>query len=284
MYGIIQLKKLVPWLAMLLVVCVPAGLYFSLDRVSAAETAEVPAAETAAAALETGAWGLSFQTPNQPPIADVSAEELLPYDAKYIGDTGKKTIYLTFDCGYENGYTETILDVLKAHEAKAAFFVVGNYITSCPELVRRMAQEGHIVGNHTWSHPDMSAISEKAAFAAQLQKNADAYRECVGQEMPRYYRPPQGVYSQENLAMAKELGYRTVFWSLAYVDWKTDDQPTEEAALEKLTERVHGGAVVLLHNTSKTNAAILDRLLTAWAEAGYEFGTLDELFGAEITD
>ena len=124
----------------------------------------------------------------------------------------------------------------------------------------------------------MSAISEETAFAQQLQRVREAYEDCTGQEMPKYYRPPQGVFSQDNLVMAKKLGYRTVFWSLAYVDWKIDDQPSEQAAMEKLTARIHPGAIVLLHNTSSTNAAILDRLLTRWEEMGYSFGSLDQLF------
>lgn len=265
MYLTIELKKLLSCAAMLLAVLIPGALYLSA-RAAAPE------------AVETGSWGLSFRTPNQPPQADVSQAQLEQYDARYIGDTREKTVYLTFDCGYENGNTPAILDALQKHNAKAAFFVVGNYITSAPELVGRMAREGHIVGNHTWSHPDMSAISDKAAFRTQLQRVEDAYRDCTGEEIPHYYRPPQGIYSQENLKMAQELGYKTVFWSLAYVDWKQDQQPTEDYAMEKLTERIHNGAVVLLHNTSSTNAAVLDRVLTKWEEMGYRFGTLDELF------
>lgn len=265
MYMTISLKKLLSATAMLLAILIPSVLYLQLRQ----ESQPV---------LETGAWGLSFQTPNQPPVADATADELGVYDAKYIGNTQEKTIYLTFDCGYEAGCTETILDVLKAHNAPAAFFVVGNYIESQPDLVQRMAQEGHTVGNHTWSHPDMSAISDKTAFSQQLQQVADAYKACTGEEMKLYYRPPQGIYSEDNLKMAQELGYKTVFWSLAYVDWKTDNQPTEEYAMGKLTERIHNGAVVLLHNTSTTNAAILDKLLTTWEGMGYSFGTLDALF------
>ena len=124
----------------------------------------------------------------------------------------------------------------------------------------------------------MSGITDREDFAKQLQQVRDKYQEITGQEMPLYYRPPQGIYSQENLSMAKGLGYRTVFWSLAYVDWKQDQQPSEQEALDKLTGRIHPGAVVLLHNTSSTNAAVLDRVLTAWEEMGYRFGTLDELF------
>lgn len=265
MYVTIELKKLLSWGAMLLAILIPGGMYLSARRA-------MPES------LETGSWGLSFQTPGQPPVADATADQLIQYDAKYIGTSGEKTIYLTFDCGYENGCTEKMLDVLQKHNAKAAFFVVGNYIESAPELVKRMAREGHIVGNHTWSHPDMSAISDKGAFQEQLSKVAGAYEACTGEKMPAYYRPPRGVYSEDNLQMAKDLGYRTVFWSLAYVDWKTDEQPTEEYAMAKLTERIHDGAVVLLHNTSTTNAEILDRLLTTWEGMGYRFGTLDELF------
>ncbi len=265
MYLTIDLKRMCRWAAMFLAVLIPGAMYLSYRSQSRT-------------ALETGSWGLSFQTPGQPPVADATADELGAYNAKYIGNTQESTIYLTFDCGYENGCTEKILDVLKAHNAPAAFFVVGNYIESAPELVQRMVQEGHTVGNHTWSHPDMSAISDKTAFDQQLQKVRDAYRDCTGQEMPMYYRPPQGVYSQKNLEMAQELGYRTVFWSLAYVDWKTDAQPSEEEAMKKLTDRIHKGAVVLLHNTSTTNAAVLDKLLTRWEELGYTFGTLDQLF------
>ncbi len=259
----VDLKRLLSGGCLLLAVLIPAALYLSWPERDI---------------LETGAWGLRFPNPGQPPVGNATEEELERYEARFIGDTGKNTVYLTFDCGYENGNTEKILDVLQAHQAPGAFFVVGSYITSAPELVRRMAAEGHIVGNHTWSHPDMSAISEEGDFSQQLQRVRDAYLDCTGEEMPKYYRPPQGVFSQENLAMAKSLGYQTVFWSLAYVDWKTDDQPSEEEALEKLTARIHPGAIVLLHNTSSTNGAILDRLLTRWEEMGYTFGSLEELF------
>ena len=162
---------------------------------------------------------------------------------------------------------------------KAAFFLVGDYIERNADLVRRMAAEGHTVGNHTMHHPDMAAIGERAAFRAELEGVEALYQETVGTELPKYYRPPRGIYSEENLRQAKELGYKTVFWSLAYVDWKNDDQPDPEAAVEKLNARIHPGAVVLLHSTSKTNAQILDRLLTEWKEMGYSFITLDELTG-----
>ena len=229
-------------------------------------------------ALETGSWGLSFQTEGAAPIGSAGQDQLKALDAAYLGDTSEKVIYLTFDSGYENGCTTQILDVLKAHNAKAAFFLVGNYMERNADLVRRMAEEGHIVGNHTMHHYDMSKLTDKEAFAKELTDLENLYREVTGQELAKFYRPPQGIYSEENLKMAQELGYKTVFWSLAYVDWKNDAQPSADEAFAKLLPRTHKGAVVLLHSTSKTNAEILDRLLTQWEELGYRFGTVEELF------
>ena len=228
--------------------------------------------------LETGNWGLSFRQEGQPPVGNAGTEQLRRYDAAYIGDTTDKVLYLTFDAGYENGCTEKILDVLQKQDVKAAFFLVGNYIEKNADLVRRMAKEGHIVANHTMHHPDMSKLSDKAAFSKELTDLEALYKETTGQEMPKYYRPPQGIYSEENLKMAKELGYKTVFWSLAYVDWNNDAQPTAETAFSRLLPRTHNGAVVLLHSTSATNAEILDELLTKWKDMDYRFGTLKELF------
>ena len=196
---------------------------------------------------------------------------------RLLGDTSQKVIYLTFDCGYENGYTDAILDALKKHRAPAAFFVVGNMVETAPDVVRRMAQEGHIVGNHTFHHPDMSAIADQAAFQKELDSLAQLYQQTTGRTMPRYYRPPQGKYNLENLKQAQALGYQTIFWSLAYVDWYADDQPTAEQAFGKLLPRIHSGAIVLLHATSRTNAEILDELLTRWENMGYTFASLDQL-------
>ena len=232
-------------------------------------------------ALPTGSWGLSFREEGAPPIGNAGRDQLAAYDAAYMGSPSEKVLYLTFDSGYENGCTAKILDILKKHEVKAAFFLVGNYIERNADLVRRMVEEGHIVGNHTMHHPDMSKLSDKAAFSKELQDLERLFKETTGQDLPKFYRPPQGNYSESNLKMAQELGYKTVFWSLAYVDWNNDAQPTREQAFSKLLPRTHPGAVVLLHSTSQTNAQILDELLTKWQEAGYSFGTLEELFTAQ---
>lgn len=222
-------------------------------------------------------WGLSFQEEGQPPVANTTFDELKKYDAYYAEDTDEKVIYLTFDCGYENGNTAPILDALKKHNASATFFVVGNFISTSPDLIKRMQEEGHTVGNHTYNHPDMSKISTKEAFEKELKDVEDSYKEITGEDMTRYYRPPQGKYSTENLQMAKEMGYHTFFWSLAYVDWYQDDQPSHEEAFDKLLGRIHPGAIVLLHSTSGTNGEILDELLGKWEEMGYTFQTLDHL-------
>jgi peptidoglycan-N-acetylmuramic acid deacetylase len=222
-------------------------------------------------------WGLGFSVEGQPPTANATADELMKYDAYYIGNTNEKVIYLTFDAGYENGYTSAILDALKKHNVPSTFFLVGNYIITSPDLVKRMVEEGHDVANHTFSHPNMTNISSKDAFCKELEDLEVVFEDTTGEKMIKYYRPPQGKYSENNLKMAKELGYKTFFWSLAYVDWYNDKQPTKEEAFKKLLGRIHPGAIVLLHSTSKTNSEILDELLTKWEEMGYTFGALEDL-------
>lgn len=227
--------------------------------------------------MESQDWGLGFSDPGKPPTGMATSEELKAYDTYFLGDTSQKRIYLTFDAGYENGNTEPILAALKKHQVKATFFVVGHYLESAPELVKQMTEEGHTVGNHTYHHYDMSKISDKESFEQEMRSVEESYQKITGKEMTKFYRPPQGKYSLQNLQMAKDLGYHTFFWSLAYVDWKQDSQPTHEEAFEKLMSRVHPGAIVLLHSTSATNGEILDELLTKWEKEGYTFGTLDEL-------
>ena len=226
---------------------------------------------------EVSNWGLSFQEKGKAPVGNAEADELKKYNAYYVDDTEEKVIYLTFDAGYENGYTPAILDALKKHQAPATFFLVGNYLETSPDLVKRMAAEGHSVGNHTYHHPDMSRISTAESFSKELQDLEKLYQQITGEPMKKYYRPPQGKYSQSNLRMANDMGYHTFFWSLAYVDWYEDKQPSKEEAFKKLLGRIHPGAVVLLHSTSKTNGEILDELLTKWEEMGYHFAPLDNL-------
>lgn len=227
--------------------------------------------------LDSNDWGLSFQESGMQPIGNATAEALEWYRAYYVGNDSEKIIYLTFDCGYENGNTEPILDALKKHDAKGTFFVVGHFLETASDLVKRMVEEGHAVGNHTYHHPDMSAISDIESFRKELSDVETLFLEITGEELSPYYRPPQGKCNVENMKMAKKLGYSTIFWSLAHVDWDQQNQPDRDKALEKLTERIHPGAVVLLHNTSQTNGEILDDLLTKWEEMGYSFQPLSGL-------
>ena len=246
----------------LVIVCLVAVLLIPFDR---------------SPAVQTASWGLHFGTEGQAPTGTEDANHLRKLDAAYIGDTSQKVLYLTFDAGYENGNTAKILDTLQKHQVPAAFFLVGNYMEKNKDLVRRMVAEGHIVGNHTMHHPDMRK-KEGEAFQKELTDLEELFRQITGKELPKYYRPPQGLYSQKNLETAKAMGYKTVFWSLAYADWDNNKQPTRDYAFSKLLPRIHNGAVLLLHSTSGTNAEILDELLTRYKEMGYTFASLDKLF------
>lgn len=221
-------------------------------------------------------WGLGFGESSTQPTGNASPQELALYDAYFLNPGEEKVIYLTFDCGYENGNTGKILDALKAHDAPATFFVVGHFLETEPELVKRMVEEGHAVGNHTYHHYDIDTLDEES-FRKELEDVEALFQEITGTELSPYYRPPEGKCGTTNLKRAQELGYATCFWSLAYVDWDANNQPTHQAALDKLTARIHPGAIVLLHNTSKTNGEILDELLTKWEEMGYTFAPLSEL-------
>ncbi|MEG2310697.1 MAG: polysaccharide deacetylase family protein [Clostridia bacterium] len=222
-------------------------------------------------------WGLSFKKHGESPVGNATPQFLKEFNSYYIGDTTIKKIYITFDAGYENGYTPDILDALKKHNAKATFFVVSTFMKSSPDLIKRMVSEGHIIGNHTMTHPNMSKMSTIEDFKKEILPVETMYKEITGQDMQKFYRPPQGIYNLQNLQMANELGYKTIFWSLAYVDWYVDKQPTKDAAFKKLLPRIHPGAILLLHSTSKTNSEILDELLTKLEKEGYTFGILNEL-------
>ena len=252
--------------------------YHFTSRSAASQNSEENSQPSSASlSAQSENWGLGFQEEGTRPSGNASIEELKQYNAWYAQDTDEKIIYLTFDAGYENGNMPAILDALHKHQVHATFFVVGTLIREKPELIREISDAGHTVGNHTMTHPDMSGISTKEAFQKQLKDVEALYKDATGNEMTKFYRPPQGIYSTDNLQMAKDLGYSTFFWSLAYVDWYQDKQPSKEEAFQKLLGRIHPGAIVLLHSTSSTNAEILDELLTTWKEMGYTFGTLEEL-------
>lgn len=234
-----------------------------------------PVNATAASSIH---WGLSFKKPGETPVGEATAEYLADYNACFTGDqtVRPKTIYLTFDAGYENGYTKRILDCLKEKNVPAAFFLVGTYIKSEPNIVKRMADEGHIVCNHTMSHKDMTT-KDVEGFTSELKQVEELYAATVGSEMKKYYRPPEGVFNEENLVAASGLGYKTVLWSIAYADWNKTNQPSAEQAFKKIMPRLHPGAILLLHSTSATNAEILPELIDRCRALGFSFKSLDEL-------
>lgn len=199
------------------------------------------------------------------------------YSGYYLGDTSNKIIYLTFDEGYEYGNTPKFLDTLKANNVKATFFVTAPYVNSDKDYVKRMVDEGHLVGNHTTHHYPMSSITDESKFDYELNNCASLFKEVTGKEMAKFFRPPEGAYSELSLYYAQKLGYRTIFWSSAYEDWDPKHQPDPQSALHLLINRTHPGGIYLLHAESNTNAQILDSLIKDWKSQGYVFKTLDKL-------
>lgn len=216
------------------------------------------------------------------PRADSALSAVENYDGYYIDhrhaswEDREKVIYLTFDAGYENGNIAKTLDILKQEGVSGAFFILGNLIEKEPELIKRMVEEGHIVGNHTVHHHDMSSASEKD-LVEELHALEDLYREKIGYEMSAYYRPPEGRFSINNLENAKKNGYKTIFWSFAYPDWDSTKQMPAESAKKVILENLHNGEVMLLHPTSEVNARILGDVIREAKAQGFRFGTLDEL-------
>ena len=252
-----------------------AGTTASIPRKSAEELQAAMASTPAGPAKAE--WGTFFLGNNLPPRNDEEEPYLRAFHAYAMVPTQEKYVYLTFDEGYENGYTPAILDVLKKHNIKAAFFCTGSFVRDNPELIKRFADEGHIIGNHTLTHPSMMKVGTWDEFSRQLFGVEERVQAITGKEMPRYYRPPAGAYSEAQLRMADALGFSTIFWSVAYKDWDVNAQPTHERAMNYLTTRIHPGAIILLHAVSRTNTEIMDQLLTTWEQMGYSFRTLDEL-------
>ncbi len=220
-------------------------------------------------------WWFSRNTTKTPPSAQMDIN-ISQYDAYYLGDVSRKVIYLTFDEGYENGCTSQILDTLKANDVPAAFFVTKSYIESEPELVKRMVNEGHVVGNHSVTHPDLTALTDEQ-IAEEINGCAEYFKEVTGQDMPPFFRPPEGVYSIRTLEKTQQLGYKTIFWSFAYRDWVTDDQPGKEAAFNNIINYSHNGCIMLLHAVSQSNTEALDSAIKELKAQGYTFESLYRL-------
>ncbi|MBQ7714577.1 MAG: polysaccharide deacetylase family protein [Clostridia bacterium] len=225
-------------------------------------------------------WYCRHVKNGETPVLDPQFAFIEKYDAVYLDKNANpenKTVYLTFDAGYENGNVGKILDILNEKNVKGAFFILENIAKKEPELVKRIAEGGHTICNHTAIHRDMTSVRTKEEFAAELDRLNDCVRETCGVEVSEYYRPPEGRFNESNLIWASELGYKTVFWSFAYADWDNDRQMKPEDALTKIIEGAHPGEVLLLHPTSATNAAVLSDLIDKFREMGYTFSTLDKL-------
>lgn len=222
-------------------------------------------------------WLVRAKNHETPGFNDKLPFKLSDYKALCLGDTTRKVVYLTFDEGYENGYTGKILDILKEKHVKAMFFVTLPYVNQNPDLIKRMHDEGHLVCNHTNHHKSMPSLTEdEACFNKEFTDVADAYTQITGSPMPRFFRPPMGHYSEKSLAMTKALGYQTVFWSFAYCDWKPDAQPECVKAKQMLLDGLHNGAVYLLHAVSKTNTEVLGSFIDEATKMGYTFELLPE--------
>ncbi len=220
-------------------------------------------------------WWFRRNSEHIPPTAQMEIN-ISQYDAYYIGDTSEKIIYLTFDEGYEAGYTPAILDTLKENDVKAMFFVTGHYLNSQPDLVKRMADEGHLVGNHSYGHLDHTAVSDEE-MVEDIESCQMLIEEVTGYKMPLFFHPPSGVYSIRTLEKAQELGYKTIFWSFAYKDWDTNAQPTVDEAYNMVMDNYHNGCIMLLHAVSSANTEALDDMIKSLKEQGYEFRSLEEL-------
>jgi len=222
------------------------------------------------------AWGLK-KIKNSPPQVPTEWKELLKrFDGYYIGDEFKKNLYLTFDEGYENGYTAQILDILKETATPAAFFVTGPYLDKETDLIKRMVNEGHIVGNHTINHPSMPEVKDDEKLKAELTALDEKFFKLTGKKM-EYLRPPKGEFSERTLAISKSIGYKTILWSSAYEDWDTNKQRGTDYAINQVTNYFHNGNIILLHAVSKDNANALSSIIKIAKEQGYTFESLEKL-------
>ncbi|MBQ3195435.1 MAG: polysaccharide deacetylase family protein [Clostridia bacterium] len=199
------------------------------------------------------------------------------YNTLYLGAEDEKVIYLTFDAGYVNENVISVLDTLKKHDVRATFFILPAVADYNLEVAKRMVEDGHLIGNHSASHRNMGAVSDKAQVEKELTDAEEHFKKATGAQMSKFFRPPEGAFSEDMLKYCTELGYTTVFWSFAYADWDNGAQPNCEDAKEKILSTAHNGEIMLLHPNSATNAAILDDVLTALEEEGYRFDTVDNI-------
>lgn len=264
-------------LGILLVFCILAGMFL--------EPAEQGQAKKKLSdySTRTYCWGLGQNTRHQKPAGSgPRGWKLKKYNAYYVGPHSKKdkVVYLSFDCGYEAGYTKRILNTLKKCKVKAIFFVTEAYIKETPKLVKRMKREGHLVGNHTCTHPQMSKLGVKR-LKREILQCARTMKKLTGYEMDKFIRPPEGNFSMRSVKVAQSLGYATIFWSLAYYDYDTNRQPGKEYVINRFKTYYHNGMIPLIHAVSKSNTQALPTVIKYLKKKGFRYGTLDEIYPKE---
>lgn len=221
-------------------------------------------------------WGYKKNYENKAPDIGKYAQMIDGYNAYYMDDSGDKVVYFTFDNGYEMGYTEKILDILKKEEVPATFFLTGHYVDEEPELVKRMIDDGHIIGNHSNNHPDFTTIP-KEKMKVELDTLEEKVRKIAKQDEFQYFRPPRGTFNEQTLAHLDELGYVHVFWSVAFKDWIADEEKGWRYAYDQIMKQIHPGAIILLHTVSPDNANALEKVIQDLKQQGYSFKSLDDL-------
>lgn len=221
-------------------------------------------------------WGVKLKGRSPPEVPKAQREELKKYNAVYAGNPETKELYLTFDLGYENGYTETVLDTLSKRGVKATFFITGYYLSDQPEIIKRIIADGHVIANHSLNHKSFPGCTDEA-LKDEILGLAAKYEEATGLELTKLVRPPSGEYSERSLALSASLGYKTIFWSFAYVDYDETQKFTIDYAYKKITDNLHNGAIILLHTVVKEGAYALDRVLVTALDEGYTFSTIDKL-------
>ena len=226
----------------------------------------------------TYSWYCQRTKDHSQPKLPSEFEFILDHGGYYLSrKTNEKVVYLTFDAGYENGNVKKTLDILKDNDVKGAFFVLNNLIKTSPDIVKRMVDDGHTVGNHTSTHKDMSKINDYNVFRDELKALEDLYTETTGRKLSNYFRPPEGKFSNKTMLFAEQMGYKTIFWSFAYADWDNNNQMSCNDAKKKIMDNLHNGAILLLHPTSNVNVMVLDEVIKEIKDQGYRFGSLDEL-------
>ncbi len=263
-----NIKKILIFLSIIFIIFVLCSTFINKPKTTIETTAE-------SLSNKKIGWGIKRNDNHeQPDVGSKNREVLEKNNGITLGNKENQYIYLTFDEGYEAGYTSKIMEILKNNNVKATFFITAHFLNTQPELVQKMILEGHIIGNHTVNHKSMPDLTDEQINSEVMNLHKTIY-EKFGYEM-KYIRPPKGEFSERTLSVTSSLGYKTVMWSFAYEDWNENKQPNEEKAKEKILNNLHNGEIMLLHGNSKTNTDILDSIIKEAKNMGYEFKALDE--------